>query len=138
MSRGMRSAAVPGALGAELRIGNPAAQAVAQALRAAARADGMDGIRQHKEMARGRKVDGQREDFGVQPFHAVNGARRDMDSTGHPKEDQKFGEQSRVLADHERGIGKHVGRGKGQMPAQRHPDHGPHMHDGFGVGPIPR
>ena len=56
---------------------------------------------------------------------------------GHPKEDQKFGEQSRILADHERGVGRHVSRGKGSMPAQRHPDHGPHHHD-FGVGSIPR
>jgi hypothetical protein len=38
-----------------------------------------------------------------------------------------------AMADSERGIGAPVARGKGQYPAQAHPDHGPH-HDTFNRG----
>lgn len=139
MSRGIRRGAIPGALGAELRVGNPAAQAVAAALASAARAGNMDGVRQHKEMARGRGVDGQRENFGVQPLHEAQGSVGTMRGEGHPRADQSFHATGRILGDDERGIGRMVPRGKGQMPAQRHPDHGPHHHrDDFGVGSIPR
>lgn len=95
----------------------------------------MDGVRQHKNMASGKKVDGEAGNFGVAPFHEVNGghAHPDAGMAHHP------------LGDHERGIGRHIGRGEGSMPAQAHPDHGPHQHKAtpmggpnFGVGGIPR
>lgn len=85
----------------------------------------MDGVRQHKNMA-GMDRGG---NFGVELFHAVNGGRehpdRGMDSGAHMK-------------DGERAIGGHVGRGRGKMPAQAHPDHGPHQAGAFGVAPLPR
>lgn len=75
-----------------------------------------EGIRQRKVMAMG---GGAKEggSFGVKPFHEVNGSSHSMGDS-----------RATILGDHERGVGQHVARGKGAMPAQRHPDHGPHMH----------
>ena len=86
----------------------------------------MDGIRQHKEMAMTGKVSEGGSSFGVAPFHEVNGGR--ATTTGDRRHQTEYGEQSRMLGDGERGVGRHVERGKGMMPAQRHPDHGPHDH----------
>lgn len=87
----------------------------------------MDGIRQHKQMATGDKVMAQDSNFGVENFANVNGG------SAHPD----AGMSHRPMKDGSRGIGRHVDRGEGRMPAQSHPDHGPHQCD-FGVGPIPR
>lgn len=96
----------------------------------------MDGIRQHKEMAMTGKVSEGGGSFGVAPFSSVNGGSQkhggDGGSTMMP-----HGENAKMLGDGERGVGKHVARGSGSMPAQRHPDHGPHHHEeergSFGV-----
>lgn len=85
----------------------------------------MDGIRQHKEMAMTGKVEGGGS-FGVEPFSQANGGGPSM--KGDRRVSTPHGEQSALLSDGERGIGKHVSRGAGSMPAQRHPDHGPHDH----------
>lgn len=95
----------------------------------------MDGIRQHKTMAAGGKVAGEGGNFGVEPFHAVNGGHETMPAPkGH---EMPHGHNAAMMHDHERGIGAHVPRGKGMMPGQRHPDHGPHHHaDSFGVASL--
>lgn len=93
----------------------------------------MEGVRQHKEMAMGKGVSGEGGNFGVAPFHQVNGGSQTMPTPkGH---DTQYGPNAAMLHDHERAIGPHVERGRGNMPAQRHPDHGPHYHagDSFGV-----
>ena len=93
----------------------------------------MDGIRQHKAMAAGEGPSG---NFGVEPFHKVNGGAPMPDH--QPATHEAYGPQSKLLHDHQRAIGRHVSRGPGMMPAQRNPDHGPHFHHDFGVGSIPR
>lgn len=70
--------------------------------------------------------------FGVEPFHSVNGGRETMPD---PKGSKTYhGHEAKGMHDGERGIGEHVGRGAGSMPAQRHPDHGPHFHQGESFG----
>ena len=87
----------------------------------------MNGVRQHKEMAMGKSVEGEGGNFGVAPFSQVNGGGPTM-SGGHSHE---------PMGDHERGVGKHISRGKGMMGAQAAPDHGPHDHNAtFGVQPF--
>jgi hypothetical protein len=96
----------------------------------------MDGIKPHKHMAGMEgSMDGAEGKFGVMPFHEVNGGSGTMSDGGH--EGTKYGKQASLLGDGERGIGKPVGRGGGMMPAQRHPDHGPHHHaKSFGVASL--
>lgn len=55
--------------------------------------------------------------FGVESIHEVNGGGPNMGPS-----------MTGTLPDSERGIGEPVHRGKGLMPAQRQPDHGPHHH----------
>lgn len=86
----------------------------------------MNGIRQHKEMAMGKSVDGQGGNFGVEPFHSVNGGGPSMSTPGG--HEMPHGHNAAMMGDHERGVGKHISRGKGSMGAQAHPDHGPHDH----------
>lgn len=140
LQRGYSRAVISGNVGEMLRAGHPAAQAVAAALRTAdqsRKGKPMDGIRQHKNMATSGRAPGEGGNFGVEPFHQVNGGGRMGEK--HPTTREEYGTQSKMLHDHERGIGKHVSRGKGMMPAQRHPDHGPHHHgEDFGVGSFPR
>lgn len=93
----------------------------------------MDGIRQHKGMAMSGKVPGEAGDFGVEKFAEMNGGMK------HPDREMSH----EMMGDGERGIGKHVARGRGKMPAQAHPDHGPHHHKmggeaDFGTGGFPR
>ena len=91
----------------------------------------MDGIKPHKHMAAGQKIDGQAGNFGVEPFSSVNGGMR------HPDRDMKH----EAMPDGSRAIGENVSRGRRSMPAQAHPDHGPHHHrmePDFGTGGIPR
>ena len=95
----------------------------------------MDGIRQHKMMAATGKVDAQGGNFGVDPFNQVNGGGPTMSTPGG--HDMPHGHNAKMMGDHERGIGKHIPRGKGSMGAQAHPDHGPHDHNAtFGVQPF--
>lgn len=99
----------------------------------------MDGIKPHKHMAgmAGSK-DGVSGSFGIEPFHQVNGGEAIHSVPGGHK--MPHGHNDAMMHDHERGVGKHVARGKGMMPAQRHPDHGPHGHKeepdsgSFGIG----
>lgn len=78
-----------------------------------------DGIRQRKGMAMGGKAESGGS-FGVEAFHGMNGG-----PVKHPDADMDTG---RHMHDGARAIGGSVARGAGSMPAQRHPDHGPHHH----------
>ena len=78
----------------------------------------MDGIRQHKMMAATGKVDAQGGNFGVDPFNQVNGGGPTMSTPGG--HDMPHGHNAKMMGDHERGIGKHIPRGKGSMGAQAH------------------
>ena len=83
----------------------------------------MRGIRQQHENAMTGRVSGEGGRvgaFGVREFAGVNGDRRVMDP--HPAAPYA------VLPDGERGIGAPIHRGAGHLPAQAHPDHGPHHH----------
>lgn len=95
----------------------------------------MDGVRQHKEMAMGKSVEGSGNSFGVEPFHAVNGGMTHPDNPG-PSQKLPHGANSRMMGDGDRAGPPHVSRGAGKMPATAHSDHGPHhLPDGgsFGV-----
>ncbi len=83
----------------------------------------MRGIRQQHENAMTGRVAGERHgagDFGVRSLASVNGERNIMDP--HPAAPYA------TLPDSERGVGAPIHRGAGRLPAQAHPDHGPHHH----------
>ncbi len=91
----------------------------------------MDGIPQRKMMGTGGSPMSARETFGVDPLEEVNGGMR------HPDRGMKH----EPMRDGDRGVGKHVPMGRGNMPTQRHPDHGPQHHrpePDFGTGDLPR
>ncbi|ACI52216.1 conserved hypothetical protein [Gluconacetobacter diazotrophicus PA1 5] len=79
----------------------------------------MSGIRQHKAMAEGKRIEGERESFGIRSLESVQGGHE------HPDRDLDTG---RILSDADRACGKHVSRGGGRLPASANPDHGPHHH----------
>jgi len=62
--------------------------------------------------------------FGVESLHNMNGG-----AIKHPDAHMNTGSHSH---DGARGIGAMVHRGSGSMPAQSHPDHGPHHHRSAG------
>jgi hypothetical protein len=77
----------------------------------------MRGIRQQHQNAMTGHVRGEAGDFGVESLHAANGGGPSMGPA-----------DADLLSDSDRGIGHPVKRGRGEMPAQAHPDHGPHHH----------
>lgn len=83
----------------------------------------MNLIRQHKNLAMGKTIDGEADDFGV---GRLSGA------SDHPDRDMSH----KPMKDGARGIGKNIDRGSG-LGMQACPDHGPHQCD-FGVDSIPR
>ncbi len=87
----------------------------------------MEGVRQRKTMGMGNDIMAQDSNFGVAPFHEVNGGSE------HPDR----GMAHKPMKDGARGVGRNIERGAG-MGAQAQPDHGPHQHTDFGVGSIPR
>lgn len=54
-------------------------------------------------------------------------------ATNHPDKVAMTGAKG-AMADHERGIGMPISRGKGMHPAQAAPDHGPTHPGGHGMG----
>lgn len=78
-----------------------------------------EGLTQRKgmAMAKGAEPGGS---FGVESFHGMNGG-----PIKHPDAHMDTGAH---VHDGARGIGAMVHRGAGHMPAQSHPDHGPHHH----------
>lgn len=82
-----------------------------------------DGIRQRKGMAMGGNAESGGS-FGVESFGSVNG--------GHTHPDA--GMSHAPMPEGSRSISGNVRRGGGMMPAQKHPDHGPHHHREEGSG----
>jgi hypothetical protein len=76
-----------------------------------------EGIRQRKGMAMGKSAESGG-NFGCESFGSANG--------GHSHPDA--GMSHATMPDSARPISGHVARGGGMMPAQAHPDHGPHHH----------
>jgi hypothetical protein len=84
------------------------------------------GIRQRKGMAMGGAAEGGK-DFGVESFGSMNGGKAHPDA----------GMRHEATPESSRAIPGHVSRGSGSMPAQRHPDHGPHHHTAEGAFGVP-
>lgn len=82
------------------------------------------GIKQRKMMAMGHGP------LSGGSFGVVDHA---FEHDGITSEDKGLGEKAH-MADHERAIGHPIERGKGMMPMQAHPDHGPHRHPGHHSG----
>lgn len=78
---------------------------------------GDGGMRQHKTMAEGGKISGERNDFGV----GATPGTRSIPMGGH--------DSGKVLPDHERGCGPAIPRGGNEMHATADSDHGEHGHN---------
>jgi hypothetical protein len=78
-----------------------------------------EGIRQRKGMAMGKSPEAGGS-FGVESLHSINGG-----PVRHPDAGMNSGT---LLPEGSRAVNGHVSRGAGHMPAQKHPDHGPHFH----------
>lgn len=88
--------------------------------------DGSKGMSPRKAMASGMAMSAGGENFGVEPFHEVQGG-----IGMHPDHMAHTGMKG-AMEDHERGAPPAVHHTKGHMPAQAAPDHGPTHVAGYG------
>ena len=83
----------------------------------------MGPMNQHKKMAGA----GDGGNFGVRSYDDVHGGKPHPDMTAGTGEKGAMGDGERAIAH------PHVPRGKGMLPAQRAPDHGPHFEGELGI-----